>query len=157
MTEDERLTVAEADRRSADLARGLLAVGAGHSSHIGLLFPSGADFIVAWLAAARIGAVASLRLKHIDMDLTRVFYLQVSVDLPDEAWVRLRELLRERGIQPGLPGSEVLDAPRMRPSRACTDAMLQRTLKRLVLSPSLRESASADCRTESDFVTSFDW
>jgi acyl-CoA synthetase (AMP-forming)/AMP-acid ligase II len=58
VTEDERLTAAQADSRSAELARGLLAVGAGHSTHVGLLFPSGIEFAVGWLAAARIGAVA---------------------------------------------------------------------------------------------------
>ena len=58
VTEDGRLTAAQAELRSGELARGLLAVGAGHSTHVGLLFPSGIEFVVAWLAAARIGAVA---------------------------------------------------------------------------------------------------
>ena len=53
----ERLSYAEADRRSAQLARGLLALGAGKGTHVGLLFPNGAAWIVAMLAAARIGAV----------------------------------------------------------------------------------------------------
>jgi acyl-CoA synthetase (AMP-forming)/AMP-acid ligase II len=52
------LTYREAERRSAQLARALLAAGVGHGAHVGLLFPNGADFIVGWLAAARIGAVA---------------------------------------------------------------------------------------------------
>ena len=39
-------------------ARGLLAVGAGRGSRIGLLFPTGVDFVLAWLATARIGAIA---------------------------------------------------------------------------------------------------
>jgi acyl-CoA synthetase (AMP-forming)/AMP-acid ligase II len=52
------LTYAEADRRSAPLARGLLALGVGKGSHVGLLHPNGSDFIVATLAAARIGAVS---------------------------------------------------------------------------------------------------
>ena len=46
----ERLSYAEADRRSARLARGLI-------THIGLLYPNGEAFIVGMLAAARIGAV----------------------------------------------------------------------------------------------------
>jgi len=53
----ERLSYLEADRRSAQLARGLIALGAGKGSHVGLLFPNGAAWIVAMLAAARIGAV----------------------------------------------------------------------------------------------------
>jgi len=55
--DDETLTYAEADRRSSALAKGLLALGAGKGAHIGLLHPNSANFVVAWLAAARIGAV----------------------------------------------------------------------------------------------------
>ncbi len=53
----ERISYAEADRRSADLAHGLIALGAGKGTHIGLLYPNGPEFVVAMLAAARIGAV----------------------------------------------------------------------------------------------------
>jgi acyl-CoA synthetase (AMP-forming)/AMP-acid ligase II len=53
----ERLSYGEADRRSARLARGLVALGAGKGTHVGVLFPNGAAWIVAMLAAARIGAV----------------------------------------------------------------------------------------------------
>lgn len=52
----DRLTYAEADRRSARLARGLIALGAGKGTHVGLLHPNGSAFIVAMLAVARIGA-----------------------------------------------------------------------------------------------------
>jgi len=55
--DSERLTYAEADRRSAALARGLLAAGAGRGTHVGLLYPNGGAFVVAMLAATRIGAV----------------------------------------------------------------------------------------------------
>ncbi|OJZ73490.1 AMP-binding protein [Mycobacterium paraffinicum] len=53
----ERISYGQAEVRSADLARGLIAVGAGKGTHVGLLYPNGADFVVAMLAAARIGAV----------------------------------------------------------------------------------------------------
>lgn len=53
----ERLTYREADLRSGELARGLVALGAGKGTHIGLLYPNGAAFVVGMLAAARIGAV----------------------------------------------------------------------------------------------------
>jgi acyl-CoA synthetase (AMP-forming)/AMP-acid ligase II len=53
----ERLSYAEADRRSARLARGLIALGAGKGTHVGLLYPNGEAFIVGMMAAARIGAV----------------------------------------------------------------------------------------------------
>ncbi|MCV7260089.1 class I adenylate-forming enzyme family protein [Mycobacterium shimoidei] len=55
--DDERISYSEAQRRSALLARGLIALGAGKGSHVGLLYPNGAAFVVAMLAAARIGAV----------------------------------------------------------------------------------------------------
>jgi acyl-CoA synthetase (AMP-forming)/AMP-acid ligase II len=53
----ERIGYAEAQRRSAELARGLVALGAGKGSHVGLLYPNGVAFVVGMLAAARIGAV----------------------------------------------------------------------------------------------------
>ncbi|MEE6137802.1 class I adenylate-forming enzyme family protein [Mycobacterium sp. 050128] len=53
----ERISYAEADVASAELARGLIALGAGKGTHVGLLYPNGTDFVVAMLAAARIGAV----------------------------------------------------------------------------------------------------
>ncbi|MDX1736040.1 MAG: AMP-binding protein, partial [Halioglobus sp.] len=55
--EGERLSYGDAQRRSARLARGLLASGIGKGTHIGLLMPNNPDFVVAWFAAARIGAV----------------------------------------------------------------------------------------------------
>ena len=55
--DEARLSYAEAEARSRLLARGLLAAGAVKGSHIGLLLPNGPDFIIAALAAARIGAV----------------------------------------------------------------------------------------------------
>ncbi|MET0701590.1 MAG: class I adenylate-forming enzyme family protein [Mycobacterium sp.] len=55
--DDQRLNYAAAEHHSARLARGLLALGAGKGTHIGLLYPNGADFVIGALAAARIGAV----------------------------------------------------------------------------------------------------
>ncbi|MEZ0356865.1 class I adenylate-forming enzyme family protein [Mycobacterium sp. SA01] len=53
----ERLTYREAEERSARLAHGLIALGAGRGTHVGVLYPNGAQFVVAMLAAARIGSV----------------------------------------------------------------------------------------------------
>jgi acyl-CoA synthetase (AMP-forming)/AMP-acid ligase II len=53
----ERINYAEADHRSAQLARGLIALGAGKGSYVGLLYPNSVAFVVGMLAAARIGAV----------------------------------------------------------------------------------------------------
>jgi acyl-CoA synthetase (AMP-forming)/AMP-acid ligase II len=56
--DDEVLTYAEADLRSRSLAKGLLRAGVRSGSHVGILHPNGSAFVVAWLAAARLGAVA---------------------------------------------------------------------------------------------------
>jgi acyl-CoA synthetase (AMP-forming)/AMP-acid ligase II len=56
--DDERLTYADANAQSRVLARALLALGVGRSTHVGLLMPSSAAYVVSWLAATRIGAVA---------------------------------------------------------------------------------------------------
>src|SRR6202048_1657784 len=53
----DRISYTEADRRSAQLASGLIALGAGKGSHVGLLYPNGVAFVVGMLAAARVGAV----------------------------------------------------------------------------------------------------
>ena len=54
---DERITYREADERSQALARGLLATGVAKGTRVGLLAPNGPDWVVGFLAAARIGAV----------------------------------------------------------------------------------------------------
>jgi acyl-CoA synthetase (AMP-forming)/AMP-acid ligase II len=56
--DDASLTYGEADRRSAELARALLASGASAGTRVGILHPNGPEFVVAWLAAARIGAIS---------------------------------------------------------------------------------------------------
>jgi acyl-CoA synthetase (AMP-forming)/AMP-acid ligase II len=56
--DDERLTYADANTQSRALARALLALGVGRSTHVGILMPSSAAYIINWLAATRIGAVA---------------------------------------------------------------------------------------------------
>src|SRR5277367_6476848 len=55
--DDDRISYADAERRSAQLARGLIALGAGKGTHVGLLYPNGTEFVVGMLAAARVGGV----------------------------------------------------------------------------------------------------
>jgi acyl-CoA synthetase (AMP-forming)/AMP-acid ligase II len=55
---NERLTYADAEARSRAVAAGLLARGVGKGSHVGILMPNSADWVVAWYAVTRIGAVA---------------------------------------------------------------------------------------------------
>jgi acyl-CoA synthetase (AMP-forming)/AMP-acid ligase II len=57
VTDDERLTFAEADAQSQVLADALLASGVGKGTRVGILFPNSAQWIISWLAAARIGAL----------------------------------------------------------------------------------------------------
>ena len=54
----DRVTYAEADVRSADLACTLLALGVVKGTRVGILAANGPNFVVAFLAATRIGAVA---------------------------------------------------------------------------------------------------
>src|SRR5690606_22869320 len=49
--DDDVLTYADAERRSAELAKSLLAAGVGAGTHVGLLHPNGSAFVVGWLAA----------------------------------------------------------------------------------------------------------
>jgi acyl-CoA synthetase (AMP-forming)/AMP-acid ligase II len=53
-----RLTYSDADTRSRRLAQRLLGAGVSKGTHVGLLFPQDPDFLVAFLAVTRIGAVA---------------------------------------------------------------------------------------------------
>jgi len=53
---DQRLTFADAERSSAELARGFLAMGLGKGSRVGILMPNCPDWVLTYLAAARVGA-----------------------------------------------------------------------------------------------------
>lgn len=59
-TAAETISYAELDARSERLARALLASGAGKGTRIALLAPDGIFWIVAFLAALRIGALLTL-------------------------------------------------------------------------------------------------
>lgn len=77
--DDTRISYADAEIRSARVARGLVALGAGKGTHVGLLYANGVEFVVAMLAATRIGAVvvpfstfvttAELRTQLLDSDV----------------------------------------------------------------------------------------
>jgi acyl-CoA synthetase (AMP-forming)/AMP-acid ligase II len=58
VTPDRSLTFADAEMLSGRWAKHLLAAGIGKGTRIGLLFPQGAEFVVAILAITRIGAIA---------------------------------------------------------------------------------------------------
>ena len=54
-----RLSYGEVDRESAALARGLLARGIGKGTRVALWMPNGPDWLIAFFAAARIGALVT--------------------------------------------------------------------------------------------------
>ncbi len=58
--DDRRLTYRDVDEQSAALAKGLLASGLGKGSRVALLAANSPDWIIGWLGATRIGAVAAL-------------------------------------------------------------------------------------------------
>jgi acyl-CoA synthetase (AMP-forming)/AMP-acid ligase II len=58
VTPTERLTYRQADVRSRDVAKRMLTAGVGKNTRVGVLFPNAPDFIVSWLAALRVGALA---------------------------------------------------------------------------------------------------
>jgi acyl-CoA synthetase (AMP-forming)/AMP-acid ligase II len=58
--DDRRLSFAEAERQSRLLAKQLVMAGVGKGTRVGLLLPTSPEFAVAFLACARIGAVAAL-------------------------------------------------------------------------------------------------
>ena len=57
---ERRLSYQDLETESGHLARALLAGGVTRGSRVGLLAPNGPEWIVAWLAAARIGALVVL-------------------------------------------------------------------------------------------------
>jgi acyl-CoA synthetase (AMP-forming)/AMP-acid ligase II len=54
---DRRMSYAEAEVASRRVGKQLLAAGVGKGTRIGFMFPYGTDWIVAWLAIARVGAI----------------------------------------------------------------------------------------------------
>jgi acyl-CoA synthetase (AMP-forming)/AMP-acid ligase II len=57
VTPARHMTYAQAEDESGRLARQMLAAGTGKGTRVGLYFPYGQEWVVAWLAASRIGAL----------------------------------------------------------------------------------------------------
>lgn len=60
VTAENRMTFAEADEWSRVFAQRLVDAGVGKGTRVGLSLPSGIDWVVAFLATARIGAISVL-------------------------------------------------------------------------------------------------
>jgi acyl-CoA synthetase (AMP-forming)/AMP-acid ligase II len=58
VTPTERLTYWQAEQRSREVARRMLTAGIGKNTRVGVLFGNTGEWIVSWLAATRIGALA---------------------------------------------------------------------------------------------------
>ncbi len=57
VTPDRRMTYAEVDAASRRVAARMLADGIGKGTRVGLFFTYGQEWVIAWLAASRIGAL----------------------------------------------------------------------------------------------------
>ena len=57
---ERRLSYRDMEAESRRLARALLASGVGRGSRVGLLAPNGPEWLIGWMAAARIGALVVL-------------------------------------------------------------------------------------------------
>ena len=57
VTPTRHMTYVQAEEESRRLARRMLAAGMGKGTRVGLSFPYGQEWVVAWLAASRIGAL----------------------------------------------------------------------------------------------------
>ena len=60
LLEDERLTYQDLEFESRRLGRALLASGVGRGSTVALLAPNGPEWVIGWMAAARVGALVVL-------------------------------------------------------------------------------------------------
>src|SRR5690606_23169034 len=54
---DRRLSFAEADAASRRVAKHLVEAGVGKGTRVGIMFTQSTEWVVAWLAASRIGAL----------------------------------------------------------------------------------------------------
>ncbi len=76
---DGRVTYGELVERVMARARGLLALGVGPRDHVGILMPSGIDFIVSLFATTMVGAISVLiNARYKPEELT---YVTVNADL----------------------------------------------------------------------------
>jgi acyl-CoA synthetase (AMP-forming)/AMP-acid ligase II len=58
VADGRRLSFVEAESRSRELAKGLLAQGIGKGSRVGIWMPNSVDWVVSWFALCRIGALS---------------------------------------------------------------------------------------------------
>ncbi|MGE2833266.1 class I adenylate-forming enzyme family protein [Mycobacterium sp. SMC-4] len=115
---DDRLTYTQAEQRSAEYARRLLARGVGKGTRVGLFFPNGTAWVTWWLAVSRIGAIAvPLSTLYPAAELAKVVRLAdiavlvapervLNIDVAalfEQAWPELADQRPSRVMLPGAP------------------------------------------------------
>lgn len=99
----QSLTFSDLDRRSSEMARGLLAQGVGKGARVGLLMPNSPEWMVCWLAASRIGAlVVCMSTFYKPREISHVVrHSDISVLLVADKYLRQDYLI---GLEEALPG-----------------------------------------------------
>jgi acyl-coenzyme A synthetase/AMP-(fatty) acid ligase len=112
---ERRVTFADAERISADWARGLLSLGLGKATRVGILMPNDPDWALAFLAAGRIGALTvtlstlfqppeiSWGVRHNDIDTLLVIARYLNNDYLDRLEQALPGLASHRSSELYLP------------------------------------------------------
>ncbi|MGI5328867.1 class I adenylate-forming enzyme family protein [Actinomadura nitritigenes] len=108
VTPTDRLSYAEAERRSARAARWLLRHGVGKGTRVGLFFTSDTEWAVWWLAACRVGAVAvPLSTLYTPAEIAKVLRLaDLAVLVAPTRVLKIDVAERFEAALPGLPGQE---------------------------------------------------
>jgi acyl-CoA synthetase (AMP-forming)/AMP-acid ligase II len=121
VAEDGRVTYAEAEEQSCQLAAAFLRAGVGKAMRVGILYPNGSRWLIHWLACVRIGAIAvpinsflkppELRsvIQHADIHL-----LLVASAPHDERYVERLESALPSLTDASTTALELLEAPYLR-------------------------------------------
>src|SRR5215218_1521340 len=106
VTPTDRLTYQQAEQRSADAARWLLAHGVGKGTRVGLFFANGVEWIVWWLAVSRVGALAvPLSTMYASAELAKVLRLaDIGVLVAPVSVLDIDVVARLEAALPELPG-----------------------------------------------------
>jgi acyl-CoA synthetase (AMP-forming)/AMP-acid ligase II len=106
VTPERRVTFGDVELLSRRWAKRLLRAGVGKGTRVGVLFPQGADFVIAFLAVTRIGAIAvplstfargpelSRTIRHVDVAMLLAPHTLLGRDtqeLFEEIWAELTE------------------------------------------------------------------
>jgi acyl-CoA synthetase (AMP-forming)/AMP-acid ligase II len=112
VTPTRRMTYAQAEEESGRLARRMLVAGMGKGTRVGLYFPYGQDWVVAWLAASRIGAlVMPLATTYRPAEIRKVLRIG-DIDTVLTARVVLGRDMQEM-LEASVPGLADVEGPRL--------------------------------------------